>query len=290
VLVVFAKQLLVEVRRVLHRRRLLPAAQTVLTKVREGPLLELFKPGCLAVSAIVVGRDSRVSGPMFHRVVTGALMSAGCDVIDIGLVPTPTVQLAVEHHHAAGGLAITASHNPIEWNALKFIGPDGLFLNAADGAEMRATLEEGDPYVGWSEIGEVRTDDGAIDRHIDAILALGYIDVPGIRAHAYKVALDCCHGAGGAIIPKLLEKLGCKVAAIGLQTDGLFPRSPEPVAEKLGDLEQLVRESGAVVGFATDPDVDRLALVDETGKAIGEDFYRDQQERMERERPKPIHR
>ena len=223
-------------------------------------------------ATIVVGRDSRVSGPMFHRVAIGALQAAGCNVIDIGLAPTPTVQLAVEHHHAAGGLAITASHNPIEWNALKFIGADGLFLDAQSGAAMRALLDDGNPYVAWQELGEVTRDETAILRHIDAVLHLPYLDVEGIRRRKFKVALDCCHGAGGAIMPALLEEFGCEVSAIGLETDGRFPRPPEPVAANLGDLGKLVRRNHAVIGFATDPDVDRLALVDETGTAIGEDW------------------
>jgi phosphomannomutase len=222
--------------------------------------------------AIVLGRDSRVSGPLFHRVVTGALEAAGCDVIDIGVAPTPTVQLAVEHHHAAGGLAITASHNPIEWNALKFIGPDGLFLDAESGASMRHGLEHESPYVGWQDLGTVGTDSGAIARHIEAVLALPFVDVDGIRSRRFRVALDCCHGAGGAIMPDLLERLGCDVAAIGTETDGRFPRPPEPVADHLGDLAALVKRHKAAVGFATDPDVDRLALVDETGTPIGEDW------------------
>ena len=222
--------------------------------------------------AVVVGRDSRVSGPMFHRVVIGALQGAGCDVIDVGLAPTPTVQLAVEHHHAAGGLAITASHNPIEWNALKFIGSSGLFLDADSSTAMRATLENGNPYVGWELLGALRTDDQAIPRHIEAVLALPFVDAAQIRAKRFRVALDCCHGAGGAILPPLLERLGCVVAAIGTETDGHFPRPPEPVAENLGDLGALVRSHGAAIGLATDPDVDRLALVDETGTAVGEDW------------------
>jgi len=221
---------------------------------------------------IVVGRDSRVSGPMFTRVVHAALESVGCTVLDIGMVPTPTVQLEVEHHHAAGGLAVTASHNPIEWNALKFIGPSGLFLSAAEGAEMRALLETGIPRASWDRLGTIVSETQAIQRHIDAVLALPFLDVAAIRARAFPVALDCCHGAGSRIMPALLEALGCTVSAIGMTADGRFPRPPEPVAENLGDLCTLVRSSGAVVGFATDPDVDRLALVDEHGRAIGEDY------------------
>jgi phosphomannomutase len=221
---------------------------------------------------IVVGRDSRVSGPMFHRAVVAALQSVGCRVIDVGLAPTPTIQLAVEAHHAAGGLAITASHNPVEWNALKFIGPTGLFLEAHEGAAMRTIAEGPIPRATWDLLGTVETDDAAVERHLDQVLALPYLDVERIRSRRFRVALDCCHGAGGTIMPALLQRLGCDVTAIGLETDGRFPRSPEPVAENLGALEQLVREARADVGFAVDPDVDRLALVDETGRAIGEDY------------------
>jgi phosphomannomutase len=222
--------------------------------------------------SIVVGRDSRVSGPMFHRATLAALQSVGCDVIDVGLAPTPTIQLAVEHHHAAGGLAITASHNPIEWNALKFIGPSGLFLDSAEGAEMRRFIESRFARATWDSLGDVRPDDAAIQRHIEQVLALPFLDVAGIRHRRFTVALDCVRGAGGAILPALLDRLGCQVTAINLETDGRFPRPPEPVAANLGDLERLVLSAGADIGFATDPDVDRLALVSDTGQAIGEDW------------------
>lgn len=222
--------------------------------------------------SIVVGRDSRVSGPMFHRAVLSALESVGATVIDVGMAPTPTIQLAVEHHHAAGGLAITASHNPIEWNALKFIGPSGLFLDPAEGAEMRAVVDGDIPRATWDLLGSVRVDGEAVARHLDAVLALPFMDVERLRARRFHVALDCCHGAGATIMPALLERLGCQVTAINLPADGRFPRSPEPVAANLGELEELVRRSGADVGFAVDPDVDRLALVSEQGRAIGEDY------------------
>lgn len=221
---------------------------------------------------IVLGRDSRVSGPMFHRAVVAALQSVGARIIDIGMAPTPTVQLAVEHHHAAGGLAITASHNPVEWNALKFIAPTGLFLDAKEGAEMRSWLERPIPRATWDKLGELTMDDQAHARHIASILALPYIDVEGIRARRFPVALDTCHGAGITIMPALLESLGCVVHAINLEPHGRFHRPPEPVAENLGELEALVKKTGAVVGFATDPDVDRLALVSNEGRAIGEDY------------------
>jgi phosphomannomutase len=223
-------------------------------------------------SEIVVGRDSRVSGPMFHRATVAALQSVGCRVIDIGLTTTPTCQLAVEHHHAAGGLMISASHNPIEWNALKFIGSSGLFLEAKEGAAMRALVDGSIPRATWDRLGTVTQDDHAAERHLERVLEIPYLDVKGIRARHLKVALDCVRGAGRVIMPALLERLGCEVVAINLEADGRFPRPPEPVAENLGDLERLVLDSGAAVGFAVDPDVDRLALVSEKGQAIGEDY------------------
>lgn len=222
--------------------------------------------------SVVLGRDSRVTGPLFHTVTRAALESVGADVIDIGLTTTPTIQLAVEHHQAAGGLGITASHNPIEWNALKFIGPDGLFLSAAQGREMRALVDDGIPYATYDKLGETRFDGDAIARHLDAVLALPFIDIRGIRSRNFRVAYDACRGSGGAIIPRLLELLGCEVHAIELETDGRFPRPPEPIAENLGALRDLVKRTGAQIGFATDPDVDRLALVADDGTAIGEDY------------------
>jgi len=221
---------------------------------------------------IVVGRDSRVSGPMFQPVVHAALQSVGCDVLDIGMVPTPTVQLAVEHHHAAGGLAITASHNPIEWNALKFIGPSGLFLDGAEAADMRKVVEGKIPRASWDELGVVSKDQDAARDHIEKILALPFLNVEGIRKRGFKVGLDCVRGAGGVFMPVLLELLGCKLATINMEPDGRFPRPPEPVAENLGELQKLVFDSHCDIGMAVDPDVDRLALVSEEGLAIGEDY------------------
>jgi phosphomannomutase len=209
---------------------------------------------------------------MFHRAVVAALQSVGCTVIDIGLTTTPTCQLAVEDHHASGGLMISASHNPIEWNALKFIGSSGLFLEAHEGAEMRALVDHGIPRASWDRLGDVTLDGRAVERHLERVLSIPYLDVKGIRARRFKVALDCVRGAGKVIMPALLERLGCEVTAINMEPDGRFPRSPEPVAENLGELERLVLESGAAVGLAVDPDVDRLALVSERGHAIGEDY------------------
>ncbi len=227
--------------------------------------------------AVVVGRDARSSGPEFAQAAIAALRRAGCDVIDVGLVPTPTVQLAVEHHHAGGGIAITASHNPIEWNALKFIGPDGIFLDGDAGTRVRALADEGsgkDRGRGdrEGEGGQVSADTTAVERHLEGVLELPGLGIAKIRARGLTVALDAVRGAGGVIMPALLERLGCRVVGVNLETDGRFPRAPEPVPEHLGELAALVRGSGADVGMAVDPDVDRLALVDETGAPIGEDY------------------
>src|SRR5437867_8933438 len=221
--------------------------------------------------SVVVGRDARTSGPAFAAAVTAGLTCVGCDVIDIGLVPTPTVQLAVEHHRAGGGIAITASHNPIEWNALKFIGPDGIFLDGGAGPRV-AELAAGPSGSGKREKGNVTADPGAVERHLDAVLKLPAVDVERIRRMKFTVALDAVRGAGGPVMRALLERLGCEVAGINLETDGRFPRSPEPVPENLGGLSTLVTRAGAALGIAVDPDVDRLAIVDENGTPIGEDY------------------
>ena len=225
-----------------------------------------------ASTAIVVGRDSRVSGPMFHRIVVGTLQLVGCDVIDIGLTTTPGCQLAVEHHHAAGGLMLSASHNPIEWNALKCIGSSGLFLEASEGTAMRALVETGTPHATWDRIGTVTQDNDVASRHIESVLAIPYLNVHAIRARRFTVALDCVRGAGATIMPALLERLGCEVVGMNMEPDGRFPREPEPIPANLREFERFVADSGADIGFAVDPDVDRLALVSGEGHAIGEEY------------------
>jgi phosphomannomutase len=201
------------------------------------------------------------------------LALVGADVVDCGLVPTPTGQLAVEHHRAAGGIIVTASHNPIEWNALKFVGPDGLFLDA-DAVNRLFAMVDGDLPIGrdGGRRGVVRADGDAVRRHLDAVLRLPVVDRAAIRDRRFTVALDCVRGAGGTILPSLLEALGCRVVGVDLEPDGEFPRPPEPVPEHLDRLAAAVRESGADLGMASDPDADRLALVDETGRPIGEDY------------------
>lgn len=226
--------------------------------------------------SIVLGRDARTSGPMFARAATAGLNSVGCNVVDVGLVATPTVQLAVEHHRAAGGIMLTASHNPIEWNALKFVGPDGIFLDTQAGTRVRELAAGADSgalqRANYNAIGGVEADSDAISRHLGAVLALRGLDVGAIKRRRFHVALDTVRGAGGALMPQLLKRLGCRVTAINLETDGLFPRPPEPVPENLKALGALVRRAKADVGIAVDPDVDRLAIVDEKGRPIGEDY------------------
>lgn len=222
---------------------------------------------------VCLGRDSRTSGPMFARAVTAGLQSVGVDVIDLDVVPTPTLLLAVKHHAAAGGIGVTASHNPAEWNALKLVSEEGIFLDADRSAAFRAYLTgEEPPRAAWDGLGAVTRDPDAWPRHLEKILALPHIDVETIRRRRLKVAVDCVHGAGGPVVAELLARLGCDVVGIGMDPDGLFPRDPEPTAANLADLGALVRESGAAIGLAIDPDADRLSLVDEKGCPLGEDL------------------
>jgi phosphomannomutase len=222
---------------------------------------------------VIVGRDSRTSGPMFVHAVVSALQSVGCDVREVGIAPTPTCLYAIKHYNADGAIVVTASHNPVEWNALKFASWEGMFLDAEQAPRMREFIDEKKIHrAKWDELGVVDVDNDAVTRHLDAVLAVPYLDVAGLKRRRFKVALDCVHGAGSVLLPQLLEALGCEVHLIGGNPDGRFPREPEPVAANLGDLEKLVRETGADIGFATDPDADRLSLVSNNGKAIGEDF------------------
>ncbi len=222
---------------------------------------------------VCLGRDSRTSGAMFADAVRAGLVSVGCRVVDLGVVPTPTLLLTARDSGAAGALGVTASHNPAEWNALKFAGGDGLFLDGERMARFQAYLARGQlPRAPWDRLGSTSLDATAIDRHVQAILDLPFIDVEGLRRRAFHVALDCVHGAGGRMVPRLLAELGCRVSGMGLESDGRFPRDPEPTAANLSGLGELVRSSGAEFGFAVDPDVDRLSLVDGGGEAVGEDL------------------
>lgn len=224
-------------------------------------------------NTVCVGRDSRTSGPMLQRAAEAGLMSVGTNAIDVGVGPTPTLLLATRHHGAAGGIGITASHNPAEWNAMKLVTGEGIFLDAELSARFQEYLRTQDPpRARWNALGTASVDGEAWVRHKRAILALPELDRPGLRKRAFHVALDCVHGAGGLVMPDLLAELGCEVTAIGTEPDGLFPRDPEPTAANLRSLGALVKESGAELGLAVDPDVDRLSLVNERGEPVGEDL------------------
>jgi phosphomannomutase len=223
--------------------------------------------------AVVVGRDARVTGPMLRHAVCAGLMAVGRDVIDLGLVPTPTTQLAVEKLRAAGGIVITASHNPVQWNALKLVAADGLFLSPEQGERVNRLVREGPiPLARWDGVGRFSAYDGAVADHVAAIEKLSLIDVAAIRRRKFRVVVDCCHGAGGVILPLLCERLGCETHFLYKEPTGLFPHDPEPRPENLVELCAAVREFKADIGFAVDPDVDRLAIVSEHGKALGEEY------------------
>jgi phosphomannomutase len=223
---------------------------------------------------VALARDSRASGPLFARAAAEALAASGVNVVDLGMVPTPTAQMAVEVGELAGGIVVTASHNPVEWNALKFMGPGGRFLSKQEAAEFFRLVDAPPARTAAKDIarGAVTSDAGAVDRHLDRLFSLPWLDLAPIRARHYAVALDCVRGAGATVMPKLLERLGCTVHTINLEPDGKFPREPEPIPEHLGELGELVRRTKADIGIAVDPDVDRCALVDETGAPIGEDY------------------
>jgi phosphomannomutase len=210
---------------------------------------------------------------MLAAAASSGLVSVGCDVVDLGVVSTPTLMLAVEQSDALGGIGVTASHNPAEWNALKFAAPEGTFLDAETmSAFLESALQDDPARVSWDELGSVRADDGATERHLQAILELPQLDVPALRERGFRVALDCVRGAGASIMPQLLDALGCEVVAINTEMDGRFPRDPEPTPANLADFASYVRGEGADVGLAVDPDVDRLSLVDERGVPLGEDL------------------
>ena len=222
---------------------------------------------------VLVGRDSRTSGAFLAEAAAAGLCAAGIDARLTGIGPTPTHLLAVkDDEKALGGLIVTASHNPVEWNGLKLAGPDGLFVTPAEGEQIARMFDTGPAYADWSEPGQASSYPGVVEHHIERILGIPLIAADAVRAARPHVVLDCVHGAGALVVPELLRQLGADVDGIGLTADGRFPRNPEPTPENLRDLGQRVRETGADVGFAVDPDSDRLAIVDETGQPIGEDW------------------
>ncbi|NLI00151.1 MAG: phosphoglucosamine mutase [Chthonomonadales bacterium] len=219
---------------------------------------------------ILVGTDTRPSRDMVRHAVMAGLMSVGCIPVDLGIVPVPVLQSHIRRSGAFGGICVTASHNPIEWNALKFFGADGILLRPHEAAELTDLYHQGVfPRIGGTAVAEPRHDDSAIARHREAVLR--HIDMDAIRSAGIHVAVDCCNGAAHAATPAFLEQLGCRVTAIYVDPDEPFPHNPEPVPENMTALGQAVLESGADIGFIQDADADRLAIADETGVPLGEE-------------------
>ena len=223
---------------------------------------------------IIVGRDARVSGEMVRRLVCGTLMGMGFDVVDIGLSSTPTTELAVTMAGACGGIILTASHNPKQWNALKLLNGQGEFLNAEEGQEvLRMAEAEAFEYAGIDRLGSYTEDLSYNEKHIERVLALDLVDVEAIRKAGFRVAIDCVNSVGGIILPQLLERLGVKhVRKLYCEPTGDFQHNPEPLEKNLGDIMNLMKEGGNDVAFVVDPDVDRLAMICEDGTMFGEEY------------------
>ncbi|MGA1529955.1 MAG: phosphoglucosamine mutase [Kiritimatiellia bacterium] len=226
----------------------------------------------VGAGTVIVGRDTRPSGKMFELAVIAGLQSIGCTPLLAGIVPTPTLLMLAARPGIRGGIAITASHNPAEWNALKFIGPDGLFLNESRAQEFFDVYHQQDfPLVAESELRRAREEPNPTADHFRRVL--DYVDVEAIRRRKLKVAIDCVNGVGALYSPAFLrDALGCEVVPVFDRPDGHFQREPEPLPQHLGELSRVVVEQGCDIGFAQDPDGDRLAVVDERGHTIGEDM------------------
>lgn len=223
--------------------------------------------------AVVIGRDARVTGPMMRLAACAGLTAAGREVVDIGLATTPTTQMAVEHLKAAGGIILTASHNPAPWNALKFLSNRGEFLGPREGAEVKERFEANrDLWTSWDRVGSVREETGALEWHLERVLGLPHIDVTAIRKRALHVVVDGCASVGGIALPALLERLGATVTRLDCTPNGAFTRVLEPLPEHLGALGEAVRRAGADLGIASDPDSDRAAFVDAAGTPLGEEY------------------
>jgi len=223
--------------------------------------------------SIVLGRDGRASGQILADIASSALLAMGCDVLAIGVSPTPTVALAVQESAASGGIAITASHNPVEWNGMKFIGSHGMFLAMSENRRFWEIAERRNrAYAGWDSAGALKADDSHIEMHIRKVLALPLLDVSAIRRRKFKVVVDCINAAGGVIVPQLLRRLGCSLIEMNCDVSGVFARAPEPIPENLSAVCKRVRAERADLGIVVDPDVDRLVLITEKGEPLGEEY------------------
>ncbi len=223
---------------------------------------------------IVVGRDARISGEMVKQTIIGTLLSLGIDVIDLGLATTPTVEIAVPEENADGGIIITASHNPGNWNALKLLHDKGEFLSDKEGKEVIDIAEKGQfVYATVDKLGSLKQDNTYNTKHIEKVLNLPLVDQKSIHAADFKVVIDCVNSVGGVILPKLLKALGVKkIIELYCTPNGKFPHNPEPLPENLNDISNAVKKNNADIGFVVDPDVDRLAIVNEDGTMFGEEY------------------
>ncbi len=222
---------------------------------------------------IVVGRDARISGEMVNSIIEGTLLGCGVDVINVGLCTTPGTEMAVITHKADGGIIITASHNPKQWNALKLLNEKGEFLNAAEGQQVLALAEQEDfLFPDVDSIGKVILREDFNPTHIDQVLALKLVDVEKVKTRHFKVVVDAVNSIGGVVIPALLEKLGCEVIKLNCEPNGHFAHNPEPLPQNLTEISEVIVKEGADLGVVVDPDVDRLALVNEDGTMFGEEY------------------
>ena len=236
--------------------------------------ITLLKNGEEKPLTIIIGRDARVSGEIINKLACSTLQSLGVNVIDLGLSTTPTVEMAVIQHKADGGIILTASHNPMQWNALKLLNAKGEFISAADGTKVLEIIEKQDyQFAEINQLGSYSTYDRAIEDHIDAILKLDLVNVDAIKRAHFAVALDCVNSTGGIALPKLLEALGVtNVTVLNGEPTGVFAHNPEPLPQHLHDLSNLIARGKFDVGFVVDPDVDRLAIVREDGEMFVEEY------------------
>lgn len=222
---------------------------------------------------VVVGRDARISGKMIMELTMQTLIGLGIEVIDIGLSTTPTVEIAVPKEQADGGIILTASHNPKQWNALKLLNSKGEFLDAQAGARILEIAEKEEyHFADVDDLGKITSLENYIDKHIEEVLALNLVDAEKVQQKKFKVVVDAVNSSGGIAIPALLEKMGVEVIKLYCEPNGHFPHNPEPLKEHLGDICKLVQEEQADFGIVVDPDVDRLAFIDETGEMFGEEY------------------
>ncbi len=222
---------------------------------------------------VVLGRDGRATGKALTHIISSTLLCAGVNVRAVGIASTPTIALAVEQTGATGGISVTASHNPMEWNGMKFFGPDGLFLNARENRELLEIAESRNiRFASWDTMGRQHPDASWISKHIYAVITSPYVDISRIQARKFKIVVDCVNAAGGIMVPDMLREFGCEVIEMNCDMTGVFAHAPEPIPENLTELCERVKIENADLGIAVDPDVDRLVLINEKGEPYGEEY------------------